>query len=186
MSLSAVLTAVRNTLRADLTLADNECEIRPGPEPPAVAGSVYYAVYGESWNPGDRDLNRGIDEYFGIAVTVTQRLGSRFPFDKYGDEAYIKATSGLEARIRAVNSTVHQSIPIHTAANVLISGTDKMVEYFRWSGSDAIPQLRDGDWFISRNENPRSTRGAGDEYAAMVMTTRFEDARRIQTYANME
>jgi len=167
MSLSAVLTAVRNTLRADLTLADNECEIRPGPEPPAVAGSVYYAVYGESWNPGDR-------------------LGSRFPFDKYGDEAYIKATSGLEARIRAVNSTVHQSIPIHTAANVLISGTDKMVEYFRWSGSDAIPQLRDGDWFISRNENPRSTRGAGDEYAAMVMTTRFEDARRIQTYANME
>tara|TARA_B100000749_G_C18045080_1_gene308992 strand:- start:296 stop:523 length:228 start_codon:yes stop_codon:yes gene_type:complete len=73
--------------------------------------------------------------------------------------------------------SVHLNATIRTTANDAIGGNDKIVEYFRWSGTEAKPRIVSGDWFFSNRP---------DVDTGYVMRVDFERATRYQTLANME
>lgn len=181
MSLAVLLTASRDRLRANLNLIDEECRVQPGPEPPPTMGDRFVAVYGTRHEPisGEEDLHQGIAEEFGIACGVTYRV-SAISFDRLGEELYIKTTSGLENICRDITAQLHQSINLITAANLLISGTNKIEEYLRWEGTDAIPDLKDAAWFQGTSD------AIPDRIVGLFMEVRLGQARRRQTLANIE
>lgn len=101
MSMSALLQAVRNTIRSEMDIENGMCRIMPGPKPPPSCGQRFYSVFGSEWTAGDFDLNLGIDESFGISIATTFRAGFA-PWDDHGEELYIKAISSIEARTRTL------------------------------------------------------------------------------------
>ena len=176
MSLSALLTAVRNTLRTDLSLADIVCQImQDGQPPPSWSGDQFVAVHALSWDPAG-PTDRGLDEYFGIGVTISRRLP--YPQDRIPEKVYLTALTGLEAISRTVVIAIHQSYVVLNAANVILDNTS-FVETLVWAGTDPTPSVHTGEYLFS--DNPQHV----NQLAALSMTVRFQKARKIQTYAGM-
>ncbi len=178
MSIAALLIATRNWIRAELELDETECKVMPGPEPPASCGERFLSVYGRNWRPGDFDLNRGIDEYYDIAVAVTFR-SNWVPQDNRGEDLYIEQTEGLEAVLREL-LLIHQNIDIITAANNRITGSNKIIEPLRWKGCDAVPTPVGAAWFKADDGDE-----SGDPVSGLVMEINFGDARRKITLTNL-
>jgi hypothetical protein len=174
VSISALLIATRNWVRDNLDLDESTCDVMPGPEPPAACGERFFSIYGRAWRPGDFDLNRGIDEYYDIAIAVTFR-STWAPKDKHAENIFLAQSEGLEEALREL-LPIHQNIELMTAANNRIIGSNKIIEPLRWKGSDAMPTPVGPAWFSSRGES---------QDAGYVMEITFGDARRKQTLANL-
>ena len=177
MSLGQLMIAARSQITTDLLLSKGEVEVMPGPEPPPACGKRFISLYGTSWAPGPdgSDWNQGVLEEYGMGCGVTLRK-SAIPYDRAGENIYISASLSLEDICRQIVASIHQSVAIYTVANAAMSGTDKVVEYFRWEGTDPNPRIVDADWFSS----PSSSEEVG-----YFMEVRFAGASRPQTLANI-
>lgn len=177
MSAAALLKSVRNWVRSNLDLDDQTCRIMPGPQPPPWCGERFLSIYPRDWRPGDPDLNRGIDEYFDVAIAVTYRI-SYSPYDEHGEEPMLEGLESLEAVLRKL-LPIHQNIDIMQAANTLLPDADlttvyPFIEPLRWQGCDAAPTYVSQQWFHADQED------GDDPYAGMVQEIRFGEARRKQ------
>ena len=182
MSLAELMKATKSQLQTDLgtyfsiTLNDYYVDIMPDDRPKPTSGPWFVAIHGESWSPGNRDPNLAIEEVYGMGCTVTLRQ-SAIPRDEVGENLYIEATTSLEKICRQIMVSVHLNAAIRTTANAAITGDDKIVEYFRWSGTEAKPRIVSGDWFFSNRP---------DVDTGYVMRVDFERATRYQSLTNME
>lgn len=179
MSLSALLTAVRDHLRSELDIAEAECDCQLDGQPQPVFGSRYIAVHPTSWTPGDTRIDHGLDELFGVTCTITSRV-SATPRDRLMGNVFLKELEGTEALARAVAAAVHQDYDLMNAANAKIGGGDKLMQPLFWDGTQVPPRMETGSWVWSTNAAEM------DLIAAMVLPVRFSNARRMQSYAKME
>lgn len=195
MGLSILLVTIRDYLRLAFadpktpTLHEDSIDVMPGPNAPAFAGQYFLAVHGLNWSPGPTpDMNIGLDESFGVQVTLTARSRA-VPYDRAGRELYIKTAEGMEAIIRKVNAAVLGSMytsPLADQGILQTINTDDndtpIVEPLRFLGSDPFPRPVPSTWF-----DPFGTQSPRYEaVAAYVMSTRFGGARRMSPYDLME
>jgi hypothetical protein len=178
MSGSALLKSVRNLVRNEMQLDEQTCAIMPGPLPPPSCGQRFLSIYLSEWRPGDRDLNRGIDEYFSVTLTWSYRV-AYLPADAHGEEAYIQQLEGIEAASRLLIPLLHQNIEVMSGANNLIlDGEYKFIEPLRWQGGDPVPKYVGAAWFGSGEAQSKS--GPEDNKVGLVQEVTFGEARRIQ------
>ena len=151
--------------------------------PSAMAGDIFYSVYGLSWSPGDPDINRGLDEYFGVGVCISCRL-AYMADDDQAEEAYVKIGASMEEAIRRVIIETHQNYDLMDAANNMLgSAANKIIEPLRWQGGDATPVEVGAEWFSAGYTN--IVEPGGEDLAGLTITANFGQARRIQSFANM-
>ena len=171
------MLSVRDHLRIQMDLEDEECHVMPGPEPMPSCGQKFIAVYGHSWNasPDDFNASEALVEWYGFTCAVSFR-SSYVPFDRFGEELYVKALTGIEDFCREIMGNLHLNQSILNATNALINSEqnpfhrDGMLEQPRWASTDANPMLVGGDWFSA----------SPDDMAGLVMEVRFEQATRYQ------
>ena len=178
MSIGRLMLSVRDQLRLKQELEDSECQVMPGPEPAPSCGQRFVSVYAHSWNasPDDFNVSEGLVEWYGVSCAVTFR-SAHVPFDRLGEELFIKKFIGIEDFCRQIIANVHLNQDILLRTNELIEDelgqttATGMVEQLRWASTDASPATMSGDWF-----------GAGDmDSAGLLMEVRFEQATRIQS-----
>lgn len=180
MSLGALLQATRDTLRSSLSLSPQECDVRPGGQPPPSFGQRYVALYGTSWGNETPTMQAGIDEVYGVGAMVTLRV-AQIPIDRFGGDAYIKPLIGLEALCRRVMLVVHMNYDLMALANSFLPDAPNLLEQpLFWNSTDAEPNLRDEDWVWSQ-----APEGKAPTVCAMTMEVRFSDARRTQAQESM-
>lgn len=163
------MTAVRDTLRSQLSLDVNTCEITFDGSPPANCPPVFYGVHYGQWSAS---RNESLDERLGVNVTVTYKLEAT-PWDRIGQEIIVKARKGLEALCGQVRATlIVNDIAVIVAANAIIDanqGGNGFEEPLRFrDGGRPTPQ--GGKWFKARNV----------QIAGLSQTLQFRDARRVQ------
>ena len=186
MSLYALLTAVRAQLNTDLvfpsTPTTKYLDIQLNGQPPANAGQEYISIHSTSWSFGNsRDQHMGLDELFGLAVTVTHRTG-QIPDDKLLPGAFLGAQHGLayslEQRARQVLVSIHKNrYTIQQVANAL-TNTEGFIEPLLFADADPAPTPRGPDWFLSQSETHY-------DYG-LSLELRFRPARRMQQHSTME
>lgn len=186
MSYPALLNAVKSAIiaygNANLLSGDSvpwvdnqtisvEEDDRP---PPEVSGfrDFYVVVHPGSWNSGnEQDSNPGLDEVFGVNVTVARKIGTR-PITKIYDAAYVDAKC-LYNRIRQVMLAVNWSYALIATANTSLTG-NKFVEPLRWKRTEQPFRVEDGSWLINASEKAIANN------LLLVSTIEFGGARRIQ------
>jgi hypothetical protein len=182
--IGALVRACRQRLITDLgetwdNRAKMDIQLPPG-MPPPDCGQKFIAIWASSHSPGLLNQEEGIDEICGVTVTVTFRTGE-VPEADLAKQIVHKAATGMEALSRAIMvSLVKNRWDVLQLANAEIVGTDNFVEPLRWLGTDIGPTPRGPDWFTADVENPNA-RDFG-----LSMDIRFGQARRLQTFANME
>lgn len=179
MSLAYLLVAVRDQLRDNLFPEFETLDIlvMPGPEPPPYCGQKFISVYGIGWEAGpDDDQVMGLDEVYSVSCAVTYRAPST-PFDRRGDELYIKSLTGMEKTCREIIRYVHQNLDVFNSWVSMVESYSKVstpdlpVEYLRFTGVDPAPIPQDGSWFSAEPEDA----------AGMVMEVRFSGARTLHS-----
>jgi hypothetical protein len=182
VAMFALLQATRDRLRQRLGLDKSTCRVMHSARPAITCGDTFFSVFGLSWSPGDPDLNRGLDEYYGVGVCLTCRT-AYIPSDDQAEEAYIKLGSSMEEMIRRAVIEIHQNISLMQAANSLLgSSLNKIIEPLRWQGGDAQPVEVGAQWFGAAY---RPDTDQGEDFAGLTLTANFGQARRVQTFANM-
>ena len=180
MSLAKLMVAVKGQLITDLgtyldeDLGSQHVDIMPDERPKPIMGNWFASIYGTSWRPGNIDPNNGIEEVYGLGVTVTMRQSS-IPRDRSGLNLYVEASLSLDNLCRKIMTVIHQNTTIGSTAGNSMTGTDRIVEYLRWIGTDPKPRLEDGTWFGS--EQP-------DLEVGYVQEIRFDRATRYQSLTN--
>jgi len=174
VSLSALLTAVQNHLRTQLSLSPDECGVQPDGQPPPFLGKRYIAIHATGWSPGDiQDYGPVLDEVLSLAVTITVRA-PKSPRDRITTNIYLKEATGIEAIARSIMLALHSNVTVLSLANAELEDTEYgYTNTLLWQGTDANPRLVGPDWVWS--DNPQAS-----PVAALVTTVQFGMARRIQ------
>lgn len=157
MSLANLQLAVRNELRTELPISDpalfpastinDVIDLQADGQPPPSAGQLYLAIHGTDWSPAGSEKEQGIEEVFGVAITISRRTPSAPP-DRQTEAFYTSATIGLDHIARLITPLVHQSYVILNAANALLGNPDfGFQEPLRWAGSDPEPTLQQPSWW---------------------------------------
>lgn len=169
--MSSLLLAVRDHLRANLSLDARDCEVMEDERPaPKIGKKYFYSVHPLEWTPGDLSPDTYVlDESFGVSVSVSCRI-SGSPRDMRMSSLYLRQTSGLAVRLRNVALKVDQNYVLLVAADVYFGTAGSFIEPLNWIGSDHKPRVVEGKFF-----------GADEKVleAGLVMETRFTGARMI-------
>jgi len=171
---TALLEAVRNRLRTQLTLDDHQCEIEFDEMAPATVGDKYLVVLpgGVSDGPAHRTSGQVIDEVIGVDVTVVLRATS-VPRDRHRD-VYLRNLMSLNDLIQKVRDAIDFKYEVNTAANVIITGltgsTYGFTEPLKFQGMQARPVKVSAEFFAASKE----------PVAGLARTVYFRGARRIQ------
>lgn len=204
MSQAALMMAARDRLQLLLSLTRDSCDIGLDGKPKPACGELYVAVHPAGWSPGPDGGDVGIDEVFGIAVTITRRLNEA-PGDRWGSEIWVKKDTGIEPIARRValelagdttgDITTQSRYLVLQAANEYIrvwgraGGLGLPPEWegsTEWAGGFVDPlKFRDGgnpaprgtDWFSAA---PPSGELGEQIEAGVSQTLTFGGARRLQ------
>lgn len=176
MSLAALLKAMRKNLRAEVPLADSECDVMPDGRPVIGFGKRFVAIHPVRWYPPG-NIVVGLREFHDITCTITQRCLAR-PKDKFMSDLYLDHLQGLEQLARKITKVVHQSQTLMGVANDWIEGEDWIINPLVWAGTDAAPQVVGADWVGSA--------GQPEERAALVVGVHFREAERVQCDTHLE
>lgn len=172
MSARALRLAADAHLASELSLTEGQHAVVVDGRPPMISGQRFVGVHAGDWSNAN---NESLDEYIGLTVTITDRIGM-FPFDRQGAEALEKAQTGLETFAEAVVAAIHSNYVLMNAANALIVGTvTTFVEPLRFRHGEK-PTYRDGTWFGAEPEQD----------AGLSITVVFGDARRVQKIDDMD
>ena len=186
MSMVQLLKAVRSNLIADESLRAAikgssetpltalDCEIRPEGRPTKHAGKTFLGIHGSSWNAGPATEHNVLEEYFGLAVTISRRIGS-IPEDRWGTTLYLDATESLEnlSRLVILSISKNRYTILSTANTAITDANENSYTFYRpmtFVNADPEPRVEIGDWYGL----------AMEETAALVMQVRFDGAERIQ------
>lgn len=166
MSMAALLTGTRDWLRSELSYSDNNCDVRPGGKPPASMGQFYVSL--EDSGVGSREKLQHLEEIYSITVYVTRRTGEQ-PRDRT-QAIYLAATTGLDARCRAILTKIHRNFDLMTSINELITDDGDLFQLPLFYQGVAGPQFMGPDWAASVN----------DTDSFLVKALRFGGALRVQ------
>lgn len=108
MSMGVVLQTIRDHLRTAMSLAVDQCGIRPGGHPPSSAGEFYVAIDDISVKG---DARAHLREEYEVAVSIWRRLGQH-PEDRTGDvleteDPYLPSLLTLDQLERDVIRFIH-------------------------------------------------------------------------------
>jgi hypothetical protein len=175
VSQRALLIAVRDRIRDRLNYGPTECDVRPDGRPIAAASETYVAVHEGEWRGVDCE---GLDELFGIDVTVSVRSGVT-PDDRLGESLMVgPAGMSLDEKLRGIVALLHRDppdYPVLNAANVLIgAGGNGLVVPLRFSHADRT-KIADPKWFWGPPAEE------DDCPAGLYRTLHFVEAERVQT-----
>lgn len=177
MSFAAALLGVRDYLRTNYPLQNNQCDIEEDEHPAIVVPALFVAVHPLSWFPGpDNDSSLGaLDELFSIGCTITMEIGG-VPVDRIAQNRWLKAATGIEVVARNLNKLIHKNYTLLDSINAsLTPGTDPFIEPLVWQGC-SLPRIEDGTWAFAE----------ADAYSYLVLTTSFGRLRRTHNYTSME
>jgi len=184
MSQRALALAVRNYLRTQVPLKDEECEIMFDGQPPPMAGQRFASVWHAEWQAEDVEA---IDEYFGLNVTVSVRTAYA-PMDR-GVFPLLADQQGLDLDhlVRKIMTAIHLDAPgnpagdaILNAANVIINAeptgaANGFIEPLRFRGGSAI-EPKGSEWFGAEPDSG---------VVGIAQTIHFGGARRVQNIESM-
>jgi len=186
MSAPALALAVRDTIIGAVKLNGaaidtNTCDVGFDGSAKPGCGELYISVHLGGWKAisGDNDLH----ESFDMAVTVTRRLGYA-PKDRYGQEIWVKITTGLDALCRAIATLIHKSQAVRNLANTSPDyGIGANAAGFHtplWFTGAGAPTFRDYKWFTAKL--PPGTEQEAAQ-AGVSQTITFAKAERCQAVA---
>ena len=120
---TCLVTAVRNVLRAGLSLRDSQCDVELDDQIPAVAEDTYFAVSSAGSNPGPRHATSGgvIDLNIAIRVTLYQKA-AKIARDRRRN-VFLDTSSGLNKKLFQAITVLDYSYAITAAAAALLIGT---------------------------------------------------------------
>ena len=179
--LDALLYAVRDGIRADLSYDARTCEIMADGHPPPRCGDIFVAIHELSTTGAG--IGR-LDEMFNFSVTVTQRV--TIPLDRVGDQMLARKlarakgpgnTPSFNSRCEQLRAYLHENWGLLQDANTNIVDLlpDASVAYgfcepmkFR---TMETPVFVGGEWF-----------GAEPEAFEVGIKSelQFQDCRRLQ------
>jgi len=172
----ALLEAVRDRLRTELSLDEQECNIEFDEQVPAHAVRHKYIVVmpGGISKGAAHDGGHVIDEIIGVDVTVIIRATDK-PRDRRRD-IFLRNLSNLNEWCEKIRGQLDFNYTLLTAANTIINGdsnsTEGFVEPLRFAGMDPRARKVSGEVFDSAPTEPN---------AGLARTVRFSGARRIQS-----
>lgn len=120
---TALLKAVRDTLRTGMSLRVSQCDVELDDQLPAVAEDFYLTVMAAGCQPGERHSSSGgvWDMRYSIRVVVYQRCG-HVARDRKTD-LFLDLQTGLNARLDAAIRLIDNSYTLLAAAKLLLVGT---------------------------------------------------------------
>lgn len=120
---TALLLAIRNTLRSSLTLRSNQCDVELDDQLPPVAEELYFTVAAAGCSPGPRHSSSGgvWDLYINVRVSVYQRC-THVARDRKTD-LFLDLVTGLNARLDSVIRLIDNSYALTADAKALLTGT---------------------------------------------------------------
>lgn len=176
------MLAIRDHLQNIFGVDRNSCDVGFDGQPKPVAGELYIAVYPGTWQ-GDHGAH-DLDEYFGVNVTVSRRLGA-VPMDRWGSDILDKALDGLEAVCRQINQAIHKNYTLMQIANSVYLGNVSAppspfaifseVLSFNSAGN---PELKGPDWFSAPDLASEFEQTWA--YSGVAQTLAYVRARRTQ------
>lgn len=175
MSLNALINGVVKHLRSKsgLGLDDRMCGEQIDGQPPPNAGQLYYGVHESSWTANDTD--DALDEYFGVNVTITLRMGN-VPADRRG----LVVVHDLRKKARECVAMLHKNYAVLDFANAEIGAADNgFIEPLLFQNA-LNTQVRGPDWFWAEGSDN------ADSNVGVSITLTFGGARRIQVVAEQD
>lgn len=181
MSAGALRQAVCGIIQAGLGLSSSQCGMEDTARPSASCPKeLYISVHPGSWR--SRHLDYGLDEEFGVKVTVSYR-GSQFQLDKWGDHI-LGVADGIEVVARKIIPLIHCRYEVTHAANAILGGNSSGFingTYLRLAGEQEPPVDRQPSWW-----GGRVSVQSINTYIGMSLTMNFDGARRVQQISEME
>ena len=178
MSQEALNNAVKDRLQAHFDWDDTKCDVMEDGRPKPAAGELFVAI---SESPGQSLADDSLDEYYGVLVTVTQRVGFE-PFDRLGPNVVNQAKNGLLALGAAIKVVIHSDYVVMNKANDYIEQTIVgnatvygFSEPLRFKGPPKVEE-KSGAWF---HADPQSVE------VGLALSLNFARARRLQSIALM-
>ena len=194
MSAPALALAIRDTLLTKVrlngdTIDKNTCDVCFGPEPKPGCGQLFLAVHLGRWIPESADYD--LSEQYEVNVTISMKLGE-VPQDMFGEEAWTKAATGLDAVARTVITALHQNQQVRLTANdgqpysigTAGSRPDGFYTTVQFTGAQA-PVFRKASWFNMGEPLPADADDSQAAQCGVSQTLTFGKAQRAQTIAGM-
>lgn len=183
MSAAALRQAVCRIIQEGLGLNSTQCGLEDTARPSATCPApLYVSIHPGAWR--SRRLDYGLDEVFGVNVTVSYR-GTQFQPDKWGDQILgADVSGGIESVSRKIITLIHCKAAPLAAANVIIGGSSTgfiIGEWLRLSGEQEPPADRQPGWWGGQVGKQNT-----NTYAGMSLTMHFDGARRVQSIEEME
>ncbi len=179
MSMNAIIAGVVKHLRSKsgLGLDDRMCDEQLDGQPPPNAGQLYYGVHSGSWNGSSQESGETLDEYYGVNVTITLRIGN-VPTDRRGVVA-IRDLRKKAAECRAMLHMSYATINYANAHEEITSANNGFIEPLVFQNA-LNEQFRGPDWFWAEGmDNAEANVGVS-------ITLSFGNARRVQVVAEQD
>lgn len=173
----AMRTAIRESLRVNLTLQAGEIRTMPGPEPTAIASAVFFAVHPGSWDAEIKD-GRQLHENLGVDVTISVR-GTHFGGDRWGSQVVnANLEDGLEYLARLAIVALHSNTDVMDMANNNLATLNPgfvTAPYFLGASGGYVK--RPASWWDAATDEPNE---------GFSVTLRFGNMLRVQEIGNMD
>lgn len=173
MSVSYLLEAVRDHLRSELQLADDQCDVTPGGRPTPASGQLFVGVDDAG---SENSTTQYLSETVSVDVFVSIRAGD-VPTDRKGRVIYLANSRSINSLCDRVRLALSGKYEVTNAANVLLQAAAATAVGFQrplhYMGSGPA-RSESGNWSYS-------TQGE-DSY--LVKQLRFGGALRVQKTTN--
>lgn len=180
----ALCLAVRDRLRTNLGLKDNECEIEYDEIAHPSTGHLFLCVTENGWRPGDANGSYDIEHtIYGVKITIFYRV-AYLPRDRkmhavLGEHQYLIAESGLNRVLRNVFRLIDWSYQLKNAADALLlaSGDERQgfIHPLRFASADPEPRTVQAEMFASHSSTSKTR---SDHDVALAKTIRFDGCDR--------
>ena len=171
MSLANWRREIRDTLRNEIPLGENECDLTVGPEPFKTAGDIFVSIHYGGWGRSNAGNATWLEEEFSVEMTVSLR-GSHIPSDRFSEKLLTADDQGLEffgdKIIRLIDSDYDLLGRVNSR---ILKEKSPIVTPMYWQGA-APPAIRPSAWWgIQKTFN---------EFEGVSQTHRFGGSKRSQ------
>jgi|AACY02.16.fsa_nt_gi hypothetical protein len=173
---TCLLQAVRDTLRSEIPLADERCDVELDDQLPSIAPQSYYAVTAGGTTPGPRHQSSGgvYDLVIDVRVTLFRRVPHRARDRRRN--VYLDLLAGLNRKLDETIVLIDHSYDLLADAAQLLNAHYPFAEYpepFRTFAPDTAPRMVYRDPYDAAD---MQTRG-GDPIIAIARSVTFRGAR---------
>lgn len=176
-----LLTAVRDRIRTELSIQDEQCRIEPDEIVPAVGTDFYVAVIpaGMSGGPTHNQNDAVFDLYLSVKVVCYQKIGN-VPRDRRRD-VFLERLTGLNARLDKIMYAIDKNRSVvETASNLLqveVPLANPFIEPLRFVSLDSKPRAV----VASEYDGTPDAQNASNPVVALARGVTFGRARIMET-----